>query len=200
MKQKIIYYFAAIVVLFMVYTVAQANYEIILRADPIKFIGEKYPSNTEYSELKRLYKEYTPWENTKAIIKALGYSLATILIIIFYRSIYIKILFVLLDSAIIFIYLRENYEIWFKYGSYIYAIYTGLIILFVGLIATKLLKDEKQDDLERNKLPKNISDAVTFYMDNKDKLERVFTTTSTKKRNSKLTKNETKNSIFGTGK
>ena len=43
MKQKIIYYFAAIVVLFMVYTVAQANYEIILRADPIKFIGEKYP-------------------------------------------------------------------------------------------------------------------------------------------------------------
>jgi len=137
-----------VVIILLIYTIAQANYEIMLRADPIKFIGEPDPiqmkdSPTHYSEVKRLYTDYSFSEMLKAILKSLGYSLATILIILYHQKIWVKLLFVVLDSVIIFIYLHSGFWAWYHYGSYIYAIYTGIIMFFVGIMATEFLKDSK---------------------------------------------------------
>ncbi|NJL75302.1 MAG: hypothetical protein HC892_09990 [Saprospiraceae bacterium] len=157
---KFILIIATIVVGFLLFTITLANYEMLLRVDPIKFIGEvnpysldKMPENDiKFDGIKRLYVDYSFGEKLKAFLKALGYSLATLLIIVYYKSKVIKFIFVCIDSLLIFNYLHSGFFNWYEKGSYVYAAYTGIILFFVGLMASRLINDYAEREKEKQLL------------------------------------------------
>jgi len=135
---KFIYYTSILVVLFIIYTIAHAHYEVWLRAEPIHLIGEK-TNNLTLLEIKKLYKHYSIYEHLKAIIVSIGISLSTTLVIVYYKNKVIKALFVLLDGAIMYLFLGFDYAFWWKWGSVIYGCYITLIVYFVGSIASEFV-------------------------------------------------------------
>lgn len=117
------------------------------------------------SETKRLYNTFLGNEKRKALAKALGYSLATLLIIIYFKNYLIKILFVCLDSTIVFVYLNKSYDVWWLYGSYIYSIYTGITLFFVGLVFTDLIKElTQQPEKPKESELKPLKDQIELLM------------------------------------
>ena len=90
------------------------------------------------------------FEDAFPIIKAFSYSLATVIIIIYYKNIYIRLSFITLDAAIIFIYNYINSDLWYKYSAFYYAALTALIFVFIGNIA-----HEKYINSGGNKLTSN---------------------------------------------
>ncbi len=76
--------------------------------------------------------------------KALGYSLATVIITISYRSWCVRTLFIAIDMAVVFIYYHVTDDGWWVQASYAYPVYTGLIFLFVGQLAYKKMQTADQ--------------------------------------------------------
>ena len=169
---RLIIIIAVIVVGFLVYCVADANYNMLLRISQEKLIGQQDPfllkdGAIKNSEIIRLYNTFSIGEKVKAMAKALGYSLATFLVLVYYKNIAIKIFFALLDSAIVFIYLNKSFDIWWRYDSYVYSVYTGLILIFVGLMGTDLIKEiMNRTEKEPNSKYKQLELLITEYQTN----------------------------------
>ena len=66
--------------------------------------------------------------------KAFAYALATVLCVLYYRQLWIKSLFILIDGALIFLYIYFPPESWSDKYSFVYAIFTMLIFAFIGNI------------------------------------------------------------------
>ena len=75
-----------------------------------------------------------------SMIKGFGFSIAAMVIIIYDDRLTVKLLFVVLDSAMIFCLQYFEPETWIRVGAFIYAPYTGLNLFFIGMIITNELR------------------------------------------------------------
>ncbi len=96
-----------------------------------------------------------------SLVKAFGYSLATVVIVIYYRSYFIRTLFIAIDMLVVYTYYHFNNEGWWLLASYAYPIYTGLIFGFIGHMAFERWKvaddtKELQRELEKRKIQDEI--------------------------------------------
>jgi len=174
---------AILVVMFIIYMIAHAHYQILLRVDPVKFIGESSNiAKISHSEIVRLYKTYSWQEQLQAIIMALGLSLSTIIIIIYYKHILIKLLFVALDGATIYLYLGKNYDYWWFNGSYIYSGLTVLIIFFIGTMVSDFIREYTEAPVIDTKIPdkqqivnETLHNQMQTLQSDIDNLQKFFT-------------------------
>lgn len=115
------------ILIFIVYTLTEANAKILSFTNQVyfDFLGE---SSEEYL----------------SIAKALAYSLATVIIVIYYENLFTRLLFIILDGFIVFVYHFVDKDVWHEYSSYYYAILTALIFGFIGFIAHKYYKEDQK--------------------------------------------------------
>lgn len=116
--KKVIKTSVFLILIFVCYMLTESNAKIL-----------SYTNQVHFDFLGQGAEEYM------AIIKGLGFSWATIIIVVYHKKLSVKIMFVLLDVYIVHVFHYIDKDIWFKYTSFYYSGMTGLIFLFVGLAA-----------------------------------------------------------------
>lgn len=83
-------------------------------------------------------------------IKGFGFSIAALVIIVYDKRKVVKIMFVILDTAMIFCLQYFESQTWKGIGAFIYAPYTGLNLYFIGMIVAnelaKYLNENKNNE------------------------------------------------------
>lgn len=106
-----------------------------------------------YMMLKQITKESPA---IISMIKGFGFSIAAMVIIIYDDRLFVKLLFVVLDSAMIFCLQYFEPETWENVGAFIYAPYTGLNLFFIGMIITaelrKFIKTNEIQEIDENNI------------------------------------------------
>lgn len=74
------------------------------------------------------------------MIKSVGFSIAAMVIIVYDKRVWVKILFVILDSAMVFCLQFFEASMWVELGAFIYGPYTGLNLYFIGMIISEELR------------------------------------------------------------
>lgn len=95
-----------------------------------------------------MLKQITPDSSMViSFIKGFGFSIAALIIIVFDDRKFVKLMFVVLDSLMIFCLQYFSTDVWSGIGAFIYAPYTGLNLYFIGMIVSSELKSRiKKDD------------------------------------------------------
>ncbi len=127
-----------LILTFIAYLVTETNAKIL-----------SYTNQIHFSWAGDWYGNYMP------LVKALGISLATIVIIISYESKIIRGLFIFLDGSIVFMYQFLNIELWSKYTSAYYGFMTALILLFVGNLAHNYYMKSNSKEMNNNSINSN---------------------------------------------
>lgn len=71
-------------------------------------------------------------------IKAMGFGLAAIVVIIYHKKLGVKLLFVAVDIGVMLLFQYFDTSTWKHSGAIIYALYTGLILGFIGTMASTM--------------------------------------------------------------
>jgi len=117
--------------------------------------------------LSEFYEMYAKNNTLQVSLISFGYSFSSIFIILFYRTqnkyvtVFIRFLFVIIDVLVLATMYNESLQNYLQISVYLFAIYTGLILLFVGDFAHRYIyKHINNNDLEQeNKvLQSNIKD------------------------------------------
>lgn len=107
-----------------------------------------------------------------ALLKAIGFSLATIVIVIENKNLVIKLFFIVMDGFIVFVAYYIEPQNWIHYSGIIYGLYTSLIFYFIGSLAHKFYfeKTEPKKDFEKCYIEANIAyDKAMSINDNYSK-------------------------------
>lgn len=102
---------------------------------------------------------YFPYYINKWIplIKSVGFSLGTIVVVVYYRKPYIKLFFIALDIFIIWTFYYLKYDSWKDYIGFAYAIYTGLVFAYIGNIVHLYFREKVNNKKEDSENIKSLS-------------------------------------------
>lgn len=129
--KKLIRFSAFLIVCILVVTLVEANYKMLLDIAP----------------------NPAPW---LSMVKSVGFALAAITVIISHPRQWVKMLFVSVDMGIMFLFQYYTPDTWKHSAALIYALYTGLILAFIGNMVSDMLKADQQqkstDTSEKRKL------------------------------------------------
>ena len=117
--KKLIRFSAFLIVCILVVTLVEANYKMLLAIAP----------------------NPVPW---LSMIKSVGFALAAITVIISHPRQWVKLTFVAVDMAIMYLFQYYAPETWKHSAALIYAVYTGLILAFIGNMVSDMLKADQQ--------------------------------------------------------
>lgn len=132
-----------IILIFIAYMVTEVNTQIL-------------------SYTSQVYIEWLPkwYDNINPLIKALGISVSTIIIIISYESKWIRGLFITLDGSIVWMFQFINKDVWQPYTSYYYGLMTALILLFIGNLAHRYYIKSNSNQLNEQDSNININQLL----------------------------------------
>ena len=142
----------AVILIFVTYFVFEVNAKILTYTDKIYF-----------DWLNESVDDIMP------VLKAFGISIATVVIIITYKSKWIRGLFITLDGSIIFMYQFLSKDQWINYTSAYYGIITALILLFVGNLAHKYYINSNPDEINLNDNEFNRNELEKLKIENRIK-------------------------------
>jgi hypothetical protein len=145
----------------MIYTVSEANAKIIFKINQV--------------QINRVY------DIIAACVKGFGFGMATIIIIMLYKNIFVKILFALFDGVIIYFFIDKDIQGWIYWSSHTYPVYVVFILIFMGLMVRKLLYRKplsEKDELQKYRIKEEISNLKRSgrgknWQDDPDKIEAV---------------------------
>ena len=140
---------ASFVVMGMLFALAESNYQMMQKI---------VPGTTEFASM----------------VKGIAFAIAGIIIIIYFKQMWVKVFFVLLDVGIIFSFQYFQDSMWKEIGAFIYAPYTGLILFFMGKMLTDYYNEvqKREETDEKQSVSFDIhQDTLYILEDTKKKLD-----------------------------